>query len=79
VIENIRVDAEGRIERHCLPCVSPDRRDREIYRLRKEENKSLEEIGEALGCNKSTISAAWTSCILICAVTACDPCVARVA
>lgn len=56
VIENIRVDAEGRIERHCLPCVSPDRRDREIYRLRKEENKSLEEIGEALGCNKSTIS-----------------------
>ena len=55
VIENIRVDAEGRIERHCLPCVSPDRRDREIYRLRKEENKSLEEIGEALGCNKSTI------------------------
>ena len=56
VIENIRVDAEGRIERHCLPCVSPDRRDREIYRLRKEENKSLEEIGEALGCNKSTVS-----------------------
>ena len=51
VIENIRVDADGRIERHCLPCVSPDRRDREIYRLRKEENKSLEEIGEALGCN----------------------------
>ena len=56
VIENIRVDAEGRIDRHCLPCVSPDRLDREIYRLRKEENKSLEEIGEALGYNKSTIS-----------------------
>ena len=55
VIENIRVDAEGRVERHCLPCVSPDRLDREIYRLR-EEKKSLEEIGEALGYNKSTIS-----------------------
>lgn len=39
---------------HCLPCVSPDRLDREIYRLR-EEKKSLEEIGEALGYNKSTI------------------------
>ena len=55
VIENIRLDAEGCIERHCLPCVSPDRLDREIYRLR-EEKKSLEEIGEALGYNKSTIS-----------------------
>ena len=54
VIENILVDAEGRVERHCLPCVSPDRLDREIYRLR-EEKKSLEEIGEALGYNKSTI------------------------
>src|SRR5690606_38508853 len=31
VIENIRVDAEGRVERHCQPCVSPDRLDREIY------------------------------------------------
>ncbi|MDH1427344.1 hypothetical protein N5J23_05690 [Comamonas aquatica] len=56
VIENIRVDTEGHIERQCLPCVSPYRLDREIYRLRKEEDKSLEEIGEVLGFNKSTIS-----------------------
>ena len=56
VIENIRMDADGRIERHCQPCVSPDKLTREIYRLRKEEDKSLEEIGEVLGFNKSTIS-----------------------
>ena len=55
VIENIRLDAEGCIERHCQPCVSPDRLTREIYRLRK-EGKSLQEIGDALNCNKSTIS-----------------------
>jgi hypothetical protein len=56
VIENIRMDADGRIERQCQPCVSPDKLTREIYRLRKEEDKSLEEIGEVLGFNKSTIS-----------------------
>ena len=55
VIENIRLDAEGRIERHSQPCISPDRLTREIYRLRK-EGKSLQEIGEALNHNKSTIS-----------------------
>lgn len=55
IIENIRLDTDGRIERHCLPCISPDRLDREIHRLRKQE-KSLEEIGQELGFNKSTIS-----------------------
>lgn len=56
IMENIRPYSEGRIERDCQPCVSPDRLTREIYRLRKEEKKSLEEIGKALGYNKSTIS-----------------------
>lgn len=55
VIENIRLDAEDRIERHSQPCISPDRLTREIYRLRK-DGKSLQEIGEALKYNKSTIS-----------------------
>ena len=55
VIENIRMDAGGRIERNCQPCVSPDKLTREIYRLRK-EGRSLEEIGAELGFNKSTIS-----------------------
>lgn len=55
VIENIRMDADGSIERDCQPCVSPDKLTREIYRLRKDE-KSLEEIGLELGFNKSTIS-----------------------
>ncbi len=55
MIENLRMHADGRIERQCKPCVSPDKLTREIYRLRKQE-KSLEEIGQELGFNKSTIS-----------------------
>lgn len=55
LIENIKLDAEGRIQRQCLPGVSADKLTREIYRLRK-ESRSLEEIGKALGFDKSTIS-----------------------
>lgn len=55
LIENIKLDAEGRIQRQCLPGVSADKLTREIYRLRKED-RSLEEIGKALGFDKSTIS-----------------------
>ena len=55
LIENIKLDAEGRIQRQCLPCVSADKLTREIYRLRK-ESRSLEEIGKTLGFDKSTIS-----------------------
>lgn len=55
LIENIRLDAEGRIERQSLTGVSPDKLTREIHRLR-EEGRSLEEIGKALGFDKSTIS-----------------------
>ena len=55
LIENIRLDAEGRIERQSLPGVSVDKLTREIHRLR-EEGRSLEEIGKALGFDKSTIS-----------------------
>ena len=55
LIENIKLDTEGRIQRQSLPCVSADKLTREIYRLRK-EGRSLEEIGKALGFDKSTIS-----------------------
>lgn len=55
LIENIKLDAEGSIHRQCLPGVSADKLTREIYRLRKEKH-SLEEIGKALGFDKSTIS-----------------------
>lgn len=55
LIENIKLDAEGRIQRQCLACVSADKLTREIYRLRQ-ESRSLEEIGKTLGFDKSTIS-----------------------
>ena len=55
LIENVRLDAEGRIQRQCQSCVSPDKLTREIHHLR-EEGHSLEEIGKALGFDKSTIS-----------------------
>ena len=55
LIENVRLDAEGRIQRQCQSCVSPDKLTREIHHLR-EEGRSLEEIGKALGFDKSTIS-----------------------
>ena len=55
LIENVRLDSDGRIQRQCQSCVSPDKLTREIHRLR-EEGRSLEEIGKALGFDKSTIS-----------------------
>ena len=55
LIENVRLDSDGRIQRQCQSCVSPDKLTREVHRLR-EEGRSLEEIGKALGFDKSTIS-----------------------
>ena len=53
-IENIRM-ADGHIERQCQPCVSPDKLTREMYRMR-EEGRSMAEISDKLGFDKSTIS-----------------------
>ena len=53
-IENIRM-AGGHIERQCQPCVSSDKLTREMYRMR-EEGRSMAEISDKLGFDKSTIS-----------------------
>ena len=53
-IENIRM-ADGHIERQCQPCVSSDKLTREMYRMR-EEGRSMAEISDKLGFDKSTIS-----------------------
>lgn len=55
VLENICMNSEGVIKRQCQSCVSPEKLTREIYRLR-ESGRSLQEIGEELGFDKSTIS-----------------------
>lgn len=53
-IDNIRM-TEGRIDRQCQPCASPDKLTREMHRMR-EEGLSMAEISDKLGFDKSTIS-----------------------
>ena len=54
VIDNIRIDANGQIERNHYDCVSPSAMNREIAKL-IEQGKSYTEIAELFDVNKSTI------------------------
>lgn len=54
MIDNIRLNGEGHIERHSYECVSPIAMTREIAKL-VEQGKSYTEIAEKYEVNKTTI------------------------
>ena len=54
IIDNIRLSAEGRIERNLYECVSPSAMTREVAKV-VEQGMSYTEIAEQYGVNKSTI------------------------